>query len=282
MRGIGLKKVMAFGAAISQGDWPVQEDAYWVEPMNGIFVLGNGCGGKAQGDRAAAAAVARVGQSLLESLDSTESIEHPHSKPQFSNEENALYSALTDANAQLFTENEALGVEERAGVSILAVQFLASGRAILGNVGSNAAAIFRAGKQISLIVAQSFAASQGSVVGTVSPRFGQDFPVTTLGAFAQVEPEVRTCHFQADDHLFLYSDGFMNGVSEGLIAQCALLANDTTGDTNLEDQAREFLSLAESSQQWHKNSSVILIGCGSNRDLDPDAGTPFSGGLQVD
>ena len=255
-----MKRAMAFGAAAKKGDWPVQEDAFWVDPVARVFVLADGCGGAGVGDVVAARAVQETGEFLStdRELDSD--------SPQLSPEEALMQQAFLRINSELIESNSQQGPEERGGVSLLAVQFHPSGRAVLGSCGACGAVILRNGRAIELIRPQTFAVMQGESVGAVDPRFGCDFPLTMLGMFDNPDPELRTCHFQANDTLLLYTEGMLAGNWE-LLQQAALITAHEDPGASLEEAAREILSLAQEGQKWHKNSSLILISCTAIRNF---------------
>lgn len=258
-----MKRVMAFGAATKQGNWPVQEDSYWIEPVWGTYVLGDGIGGKRAGEIASSSSVQTVGSELIKRLRKGEDADGIESQRRLSLEENHMRAALLNANSALLENNKKLEVGARAAVSMIAVQFLPSGRVILGNSGACGAVVLRGGQAIPLLSPQTFSVSQGNVSGTRSERFGRDFSLSGLGFFADLEPEVRTCHFQKGDYLLLFTEGFLQG-NDAILRQAAMLLESGVMETNsLEEQAVELLGLSSEVQNWQKNASLILIDCSS-------------------
>ncbi len=259
-----MKQVMAFGAATTQGDWPVQEDAYWIEPVWGSYVIGDGMGGKDVGDIASSKLVKRVGADLVARLrKGAESEEELKGHKRLSAEENQMRSAMVAANAELMEQNKGSDPDQRAGVSLLAAQFLPSGRVILGNAGACGAVVLRGGNAISILSPQTFAISQGNVSGAKDERFGSDFSLSGLGFFAELEPEIRTCHFHQGDYLLLFSAGFVQGTDAILKQAAVMLEAGVAESQTLEQQTAELLALSGEAQASQRNASIVLIDCAS-------------------
>lgn len=259
-----MKRVMAFGAATRQGSWPVQEDAYWIEPIWGSYVLGDGMGGKGVGDLACSKIVGQVGKDLIRRLrDKKDSEEDGKVHKRLSAEETQMRTCIVEGNRWLMEHNGEAGPDARAAVSLIAVQFLPSGRVILGNAGACGAIVLREGKAIPILTPQTFAVAQGNVSGARDERFGSDFPLSGLGFYDDLEPEIRTCHFQKGDILLLYTEGFLPG-DDSILKQAAILLNSGLMDSqSLEEQAVELLGLSGEAQRWQRNASLILIDCAS-------------------
>lgn len=259
-----MKRVMAFGAATRQGNWPVQEDSYWIEPVWGSYVLGDGMGGKGVGDLASSSLVKQIGKDLIGRLrEKSEATDEIKDHKRLSTEENQMRHALIEGNGWLMERNEDAEAEKRAAVSLVAAQFLPSGRVILGNAGACGAVVLREGKAISILRPQTFAIAQGNVSGSKDERFGTDFTLSGLGFYREFEPEIRTCHFQKGDILLLFTEGFMPG-DDAILKQAAILSNSQEmADQTLEEQAVELLGLSSELQPWQRNASIILIDCAS-------------------
>ncbi len=260
---------MAFGAATRQGNWPVQEDSYWMEPVWGSYVLGDGMGGKGVGDSASSTIVKQIGKGLVSRLqEKSKQDEEEKGYKRLSKEENQMRHALVGGNNWLLERNDKVDADERAAVSVVAAQFLPSGRVILGNAGACGAMVLRRGKAILILRPQTFAISQGHVSGACDERFGSDFALSGLGFYRELEPEIRTCHFHKSDILLLFTEGFMPG-DENILKKAAVLSNSTeiAGQT-LEEQALGLLRLSSKEQSCQRNASIILIDCSSSREYE--------------
>lgn len=256
-----MKYLFAFGAATDQGDWPVQEDAYWLDPMKGVFVLADAFGGADSGDRAAALAVSTVGEwmSKEDGLDAEQSAKRQAQFPFFSPEEYYMYMGLDSVNKKILDLNKDAASEAKAGVSLTVARFYESGRIIVGSVGACGSAVLRSGQAISLLPPDALSAQSGELIGARSDTFGEDFPLQFLGLVEAVDPDVRTFHFPRGDKLLLFTEGFCRG-NKTILEQAALLAQDPI-EPNLERKARELLEVARSSLGRIRNASVVLVDC---------------------
>ncbi len=260
-----MRRLIGFGAATHPGEWPAQEDAYWIDPVRGLFALADGFGGLGAGDRAAALAVEAFAEAIgNEQIDSSEA------NSPLSPEEIRLVQALRAANKAVDDFNHDRSHDARAGVSMLASMVLPAGRLVIASIGHAGAAILRRGKVVAHFPAQSFAASQGGVLGAKHPRFGLDFPLQFLGQGFPIEPFTRTYFAQSDDQLILFTEGFVAGGIEVLSQAALFLEADRESRTGAEApgeryelMAKELLELSRTAQAKPRNHSVILVDLGA-------------------
>jgi hypothetical protein len=153
---------------------------------------------------------------------------------------------------------------------MLASMVLPAGRLVIASIGHAGAAILRRGKVVAHFPAQSFAASQGGVLGAKHPRFGLDFPLQFLGQGFPIEPFTRTYFAQSDDQLILFTEGFVAGGIEVLSQAALFLEADRESRTGAEApgeryelMAKELLELSRTAQAKPRNHSVILVDLGA-------------------
>lgn len=258
-----MRRVVGFGAATRQGDWPVQEDAYWIDPVQGIFVLADGFGGCEAGDKAAAAAVNAAGSFLVSDARAAVRVSEAH--PFYSLEEAQVAEAMNRAGAAVEAVNAGRDFSGRGGASLIVCHCLPSGRVVIGNLGNTGAVVLRSGKSVTILQPQSFVASQGGTVGEYPGRFGRDFPLQFLGLFPRTEPDIRTYHFQGGDQLFLFTEGLVAGRLPIFSEAAVLLEADRESrhagqvSERLEDLAKEILELARPAHGLTRNQSLVLI-----------------------
>src|SRR5262245_13517318 len=97
------------------------EDAYWMDADRGIFLVVDGIGGQAAGERAAALAVERVRARLERQTGSAEQ---------------RIREAITLANNEIF-RNAQSNPEWKGMACVLTVAVLENGSAVIGHVGDS-------------------------------------------------------------------------------------------------------------------------------------------------
>lgn len=181
---------MAFGAATSQGQWPVQEDGFFVDPGRGLFVLADGFGGRGNGDIAAKLALA----------------EWRGGKADLSPREGGIYTpaqawqreVFAEVNKKILAWNEKRAAAARGGSSLIVASVSPERELTITAVGACCAFLFRHGRWLSLVSPQS------------APRLYPGdplFPQQALGIGRELNPETRSFSWEAGDLLFLFSSG---------------------------------------------------------------------------
>lgn len=177
-----MKRTIAYGAAAVQGDWPVQEDGFLVDPVAGFFALADGFGGAGSGDQAVRAAIQEARMKGRELAPRAES----------------LAAALKEWNNKLDDWNKPRGPARRGACSMLIGKIESSGRAVLVNVGAIAVLLLRSGSMHTLLAPQC------------APREYPGAPLLpeqALGLGAEVFPEHRTLQLISGDVLLAASGG---------------------------------------------------------------------------
>lgn len=173
------KRSFAYGAATVQGAWPVQEDGYFIDPIAGRLVLGDGFGGKGRGDLATKFVLTEVKGKKL-GLPRSQSI----------------VESVVEWHQKLLQLNEKKA--EKGGLSLLFAEVSETGMLALGGCGANAALLVRANRIQILLTPQ---AAPREMSGGVL------FPLQGLGLGEKISVEARELQLLPGDILLLASSG---------------------------------------------------------------------------
>ncbi|MGE3263453.1 MAG: PP2C family serine/threonine-protein phosphatase [Bacteriovoracia bacterium] len=182
-----MKQTIAFGVAAQQGNWPVQEDGYFVDPQERIFALADGFGGRGNGDIAAKMAL----RELRARLPRGEA-----SKPASVASQRQLF---LDINKIILEWNAKRPAAGRGGCSLALVQVGLTGLVTVTNCGGSVVGLVRNGACQALLSPQ--AAPRARPGGAILPE-------QALGLGADISPETRVFPSLRGDLVFLASSGF--------------------------------------------------------------------------
>lgn len=183
-----MRQTIAFGVAAQQGNWPVQEDGYFVEPQGRTFALADGFGGRGGGDLAARLALREVGQKSKRE-------DTPAARAGLAGAQAALFR---DINKNILDWNAKRGPGQRGGTSLALAQISLTGLVTLTNCGATAAGLLRQGACQMLLPPQAAPRTQPG-----APLL----PDQALGLAAEVIPESRSFQAITGDLIFLVSSG---------------------------------------------------------------------------
>ncbi len=182
-----MKRTFAYGAATTQGLWPVQEDGFFADPISGRFAVADGFGGRGQGDHAAKICLAEVRvRATTENSDGLSPL---------AGWQNSL---LQEANRKLVDWNEKRAIPARGGASVLLANASEGGFVTLTGSGACTALLLRGGRVQPLLLAQAH------------PRAGMQaalLPFQALGLSHALRTETRFCALEVGDMLLLVSSG---------------------------------------------------------------------------
>jgi serine/threonine protein phosphatase PrpC len=202
------RRTFAYGAATTQGSWPVQEDGYFADPGAGVFALADGFGGRGAGDLAAK-------QALLEVRNAKSSAGMPK-EGTLSPTQIAHRDLFADINKKILQWNDKRPPAARGGCSLLVAAVEREQQVTVTGCGTGSVFLLRGGVWLPLLSAQS------------PPRRDPHsalFPAQALGVSRDVVPETRSLLWQSGDVLLLLSGGVVwerEGFATGLTAQLAL------------------------------------------------------------
>lgn len=204
-----MKRTFAFGAATSQGSWPVQEDGFFADPTSGTFALADGFGGRGAGDLSAKLA--------LQEVRAVMAADRPPREGGILSPGQATHRDLfAEINKKILQRNEKRAVGSRGGCSLLLATVEKEGELTVTGCGSCSAVLLRAGAWLPLLSAQS-----APRVDAADPLF----PQQALGLGRELNPESRAFRWQAGDVVMLFTGGLAWEHSEfqaGLFGQLAL------------------------------------------------------------
>jgi serine/threonine protein phosphatase PrpC len=186
-----MKRTFAFGAATSQGSWPVQEDGYFADPGSGLFALADGFGGRGAGDLSAKLALQEVRGLQKANLA-------PKEGASISPAQWAQRELFLEINKKILLRNEKRPVGGRGGCSLILAVVERERELTVTSCGSCSAVLVRNGAWISLLSAQA------------SPRldFAEPlFPSQALGLGRELSAESRSFTLARGDLVLLLSGG---------------------------------------------------------------------------
>lgn len=212
---------LSVGAKTDPGRRPNNEDQLLVLDVrrhnlraDGVLVIADGMGGRNFGERAAAAAVETIGETLAELLDSD--------RDPAADLGDALGSALRKANSKVY---ELSGSDEESrGMGTTCVAAVVEGnRVYVAHAGDSRAYRWRAGEIMRLTDDHSYVAEQvrAGVLTEENAKRSRFRNVITraVGIEPTISPDVSDHDVQTGDALLLCTDGLTNMVAEDEIAE---------------------------------------------------------------
>ena len=185
-----------------QGDVPVQEDYFEINPERGIFIMADGFGG-GPGREAAELVVKSVRQFLEQEAGDLDATLPFELRPYYSLAGNVLFNAISFANQKLIKMNGKKSWMDSGGTSLIA-GYLEGRLLALANVGVNRLHLKR-GTQIREVV------SPKSLLGQVDPMqdegMGDEVPLISFGTARSLEPEITEIEIRTGDQLFFQTSG---------------------------------------------------------------------------
>jgi protein phosphatase len=249
-QGVKIRSVTVFQ---SNGKRPFQEDHVVANRERGIFVVADGFGGPVAGAEAAKKACEEVRGFLFKEAGDLDATLPFVLRSYFSLAGNVLFNALIHANRKVIGPNRKKNVNERGGASVLA-GYLDGNLLALANVGACEAWMFRAGRTAELVLPRSYARLRNP---TAEPSVDGDelrAPLTALGVYDDLEPEIFEYQIQPGDWLLLHTDGLGAGVRERLLALHQDVPPGAPEETVAQDAQRIL-----SEYQYDENASIALI-----------------------
>ena len=234
-----MARTLAFGAALTQGPWPCQEDGFVVDPARRIFAVADGFGGRGAGDMAAKLALAELRGKTAEAVAGEEEGASPSQRRQ-----RACFEA---ANKQILTRNQSRPANGKGGCSLVVAELDAHGSLTVSQSGACAAFHLRAGRIVPVILPQA----------PLREEFQALLPQEALGLGDRLSLESRTLSLESGDIFFLCSSGVdfeAPAFQQALLEQVALRL---PGDS-LEGLCRHLVENASlSAQSWNRTLLAV-------------------------
>lgn len=170
-----MKKTFAFGSAIQQGTWPVQEDGFFLDPVGQIYAVGDGFGGRGAGDL--------VVKQVLDDL-------------RVAGRKSLGKDFFRKIHEKIQKRNDGVAVGRRGACSFSLAE-VKNGFAHVSMVGACGIFLLRGGKIVPLLIPQA------------APRkeFQPLLADQAIGLPGEVVPEVRTIPLESGDIVGLCSSG---------------------------------------------------------------------------
>lgn len=253
-----MKYISAFGAATNQGDWPVQEDAFYADPRRGIFILTDGFGGRNAGDRIAKELTEQAADLLIDARTDSDATKHFSVKPCYSDGENVVLNMLVSLNSYLFNKNQGLPVGSRACASMTVLFGVGDGSWAIGNVGTNALYLFRQNACREVATRQSLSSIKGDHAGVQQPYF--DTALQAIGLQKAIEPFVSTFSGRTEDVLLACSAGVIAGQAQNLQTATKLVHSpERVPGISLESLVNQILDDTSSQDIFASNRTLVMV-----------------------
>jgi serine/threonine protein phosphatase PrpC len=185
-----------------QGEMPLQEDYFEINPDRGIFILADGFGGGV-GKEAAELVVKSVHKFLEQQAGDLDATMPFELRPYYSLAGNVLFNAVAFANQKLLKANGDKSWMESGGASLL-VGYLDGKLLALANVGVNRLHLKR-GHQVKEVVSPISLLRQVNPMDDEGP--GDEIPLMSFGTAKSLEPEITEIELRAGDELFFQTGG---------------------------------------------------------------------------
>ena len=186
------------------------EDAWFAAVDRGLFIVGDGLGGHAGGEVAAAMVVKHLPTLLDDALDFTLPLHVPESAIFLENAINKLNRMICDAG-QDHPELAGMG-------STVVLAMIQSGELLIAHVGDSRAYLLR-DSQLERLTKDHSAVQVMLDDGLISPDEAVVHPSRSIvsqciGSPRTVTPSIRCLNFQNEDRLLLCSDGLTNMLAD--------------------------------------------------------------------
>ena len=180
-----------------QGETPLQEDYFEVNPERGIFILADGFGGSA-GKLASEIVVKSVRQFLEQEAGDLDATLPFELRPYYSLAGNVLFNAVAFANQKLLKAFKGKPWQESGGASLIA-GFMEGRLLAVANVGACSVFLSRSGKSKELVAPKTLARQVNPFEeGNDS---GHGIPLMSFGSAKQLEPEITEVEMKVGDQL---------------------------------------------------------------------------------
>jgi serine/threonine protein phosphatase PrpC len=218
------------------------EDRYWIDPAHGAFLVVDGVGGQAAGERAAEIAVATVGQALPPANLVGQAL--PPANPS-----DRVRQAITAANNQIYADSQQ--DPKLAGMAcVLTLALVENSHVTIGHVGDSRLYLIGAGA-IRKVTSDHSPVGEIEDAGDLSEEEAMSHPhrnevFRDVGSCPHSADdvdfiEITECEFPEDAAMLLCSDGLSDHLTSRRIREIAERYTGDAGQTarNLVDAANQ-------------------------------------------
>ena len=186
-----------------QGNAPLQEDYFEINPERGIFILADGFGGSL-GRVAAELCVKSVRQFFEQEAGDLDATLPFELRPYYSLAGNVLFNAVSFANQKLLQRFKGKSWMESGGASLVAASL--EGKLLsIANVGSCSVHLCRKDRVKEIVLPKTLA-RQINPFDDESTE-GRFVPLMSYGTARQLEPEITEIEIQTGDQLCFQTPG---------------------------------------------------------------------------
>jgi serine/threonine protein phosphatase PrpC len=198
----------------AQGNAPVQEDYFEVNPERGIFLLADGFGGSA-GKQAAETAVKAVRQFLEQEAGDLDATLPFELRPYYSLAGNVLFNAISYANQKLIQQNKGRNWLDSGGASLIA-GYLEGRLLAIANVGACSVQLHREGRSKEIVSPKTLGRQVNPFADDLSAA-GAQVPLMSFGTARQLEPEITEIEVKEGDRLLFQSSGLSSVLRDQIL-----------------------------------------------------------------
>jgi protein phosphatase len=249
-------KVRGSAVFLNAGNRPAQEDHALVLEEKRIFVIADGFGGPVPGAKAAQAACESIKGFLFKEAGDLEATLPFELRSYFSLAGNVLFNALIHANGKVKKLNQAKGVHEKGGASVLA-GFMDGNLLALANVGGCSAWLMRHGEIRELVCPRTYGRLCDPFADTSKQESEESkVPLMAMGISEDLQPEIFECRIEEGDWLLLQTDGISSQVRAYL---AELQKMGSIPGVSAQELSQEALKTLESVQYWDNAAASLIL-----------------------
>lgn len=228
------------------------EDSFWIDGANGVFLVADGMGGHEAGEVASTMAAETLRQWSRATWVAAASNVLPLSRTMWT------LAAYHAANARIFDKSSQKPSKRGMGTTL--VSAIVYGRSFdIINVGDSRAYLYRGGKLTQISKDHSLLQAYIDKGMLKTPEEIRSFPyknviTQAMGTQAKIEPDVYAIHASRGDIVILCSDGVTDELEDGEMAQII-----TEHGRDVNKSMQEIVRIAKQ-RGGYDNITLVLVG----------------------
>jgi len=242
-------RLKAYAAVTHQGpQLEINEDGYDFDLDQNLFFIIDGFGGASHGERAVQSIKTELKSFFSQLTDDPDATMPLYWSPRWLLEGNALINALLRAHQSLFKENQARGLNQRAGASI-ACAVKVDDILVVAHVGACQVMLARNGHVEPLFVPDTLQFQSVDPSAATALRA----PLGAIGFFPELSWSIREVRVQEGDSFVFVTDGVAGWVTPQEVGHAI---SRTTTDNH--QRLNALLKLSNSRGNWGNQTAMIL------------------------